>query len=167
MAVIFLISANAFWSNKNVRIVSLVGIFLFLGIWRFNINQQKINPNVISYYNNQKVKVTGRIVLPPDVRQASQKLTAETILINLPLDSEKIKTEQKITGKILITTNLYPAYNYGDVIEINGQIEAPTEFNGFAYDKYLARYDIYSVSYFPQIKLLKTGQGSRIYSQYL
>ncbi len=165
LAIIFLISATACWSNKKIRIASLVGIFLFLGIWRFNLDQPEIDDSAIAYYNNRKVKITGRIILPPDVRLKSQKLTVEAMSIELPAKSEKATVKRKLAGKILITADLYPAYNYGDELEIDGQAEAPAEFNGFAYDKYLARYDIYSLSYFPRIKLLKTGQGSRTYSQ--
>jgi competence protein ComEC len=165
LAIIFLITAISFWPNKNIRIASLVGIFLFLGIWRFNISQLQIKPDVISYYNDQKIKLTGRIVMPPDVRQDSQKLTVEAMLVNFSPDYKKQTEERKISGKVLITTNLYPVYNYGDELEIAGQIKTPADFNGFAYDKYLARYDIYSVSYFPTIKILNTRQGSWFYSK--
>lgn len=54
-------------------------------------------------------------------------------------------------GRILLTTNLYPEYNYGDFIKIKGLVQAPPELSDFDYGRYLRRYNIYSVMYYPQI----------------
>ena len=53
---------------------------------------------------------------------------------------------------------------YGDELEIRCELKTPVKFEDFDYERYLARYDIYSVCYWPQIRLLSQGNGNRIYA---
>jgi len=74
-------------------------------------------------------------------------------------------TEQKLVlcgqlGKVLATTALYPPYHYGDQVFFSGVIKMPGEIDGFRYDRYLAKQDIYLVSYQPTIKKLVDNQFS-------
>lgn len=66
-----------------------------------------------------------------------------------------------------IDAELYPAYHYGDRLDLTCTINLPGEIEGFAYDRYLARYHIQALCKYPQIKLLQTQQGhpwiSKIY----
>lgn len=98
------------------------------------INESKNN---ISFYNGQFLTISGSICEEADVNYKSRRLT-------LCVDGE-------MPGRVLITTNLYPEYNYGDELKISGQLEAPPEIEGFDYENYLSRYDIYSLMYFPKI----------------
>lgn len=54
--------------------------------------------------------------------------------------------------KILITTHLYPEYDYGDKLRIKGLIQTPPEIDGFDYARYLGRYGIASVMYYPRLE---------------
>ncbi|MDZ4221489.1 MAG: ComEC/Rec2 family competence protein, partial [Patescibacteria group bacterium] len=65
-----------------------------------------------------------------------------------------------IQGRLLIKTTLYPEYAYGDLVEVKCAIEAPEQIEDFAYDKYLARYDIYSVCWRGSITKLDSGKGN-------
>ncbi len=58
----------------------------------------------------------------------------------------------------MVSTNIYPKYEYGDKLKINCELITPEKFNGFSYDRYLARYNIYSVCYYPSLSR-ETGQG--------
>lgn len=95
-------------------------------------------------YNNQSIKFSGQVCEESDVDYKSQRLTVCA------------------GSRVLVTTDLYPEYNYGDYLKINGLLKAPEEFNGFDYGRYLARYDIYSVMYYPKISL---EPGSLSFSQ--
>lgn len=64
---------------------------------------------------------------------------------------------QKVSGNILVTNYLYPEYKYGDYLQIKCNLQKPENVNGFAYDNYLARYNIYSICYYPKIVLLGNG----------
>ncbi len=67
--------------------------------------------------------------------------------------------------RILITSKLYPHYDYGDFLKISGLIQAPPKFDGFDYARYLARFGIYSVMYYPQLELSggKLSLGQNVY----
>ena len=43
---------------------------------------------------------------------------------------------------------------------VQGKIRQPPAFADFAYDKYLARFNIYAVSYYPQVSRLGEGEGN-------
>src|SRR5680860_421652 len=57
--------------------------------------------------------------------------------------------------KILVTTNLYPEYNYGDNLVLEGRLQKPVNFSDFNYIKYLAGKDIYALFYYPSIEYEK------------
>jgi len=160
--VVLIVLTILFWSNKKIRLIALIGLFLFLAIWRYSISLPQNIPNKIWYYNNQVLEITGAIGNEPDIRAQNQKLelNVEEIAISKEFKQNRIP----VTGKILITAKLYPVYNYGDKLKIVCELLLPTMFNGFAYDRYLARYDIFSVCYYPKIEYLDSGNGNKIYS---
>ena len=89
---------------------------------------------------DQEVNLQGIVIGEPEQRINQQKFEFET---------------EEIEGKILITTELYPEYNYGDELEIFGKLQEPTVFEDFDYREYLRKDKIYLVSYYPQINLIK------------
>jgi len=157
-----------FWRRKNegvpvapgrLHFLFLIGLFLFLGLWRYVISLPANTPDKIWYYNSQTVTVVGVVSNEPDIRQTNQKL--EISIKGKKLDRFKNGSVPLIIkGKILVTTNLYPTYNYGDELKMTCKLQAPAKFQGFAYDRYLARYDIYSVCYYPIIEVIDTGKGN-------
>ena len=54
--------------------------------------------------------------------------------------------------RVLITTKLYPLYDYGDYLKITGLVQAPPKFDTFDYARYLARFGIHSVMYYPELE---------------
>ncbi len=154
---VFVAALILFWPNNKIRIIALTGLFLFLGLWRYAIGLPVNTPDKISYYNGQSVTITGVVANESDIRQRNMKLEVRS--------ERLVDSDRKVDGKILVTTNLYPRYNYGDKLEITCDLQAPEEFQGFAYDRYLARYDIYSVCYYPRLVNLGTGQGNWLYGK--
>ena len=128
-----------FWQYKKLVVVGFCLFFLVAGIWR----HQTAELGII-HPEEQNIAFTGTIVKEPDIRTDSIKLT-----IKSENDSEPIK------GKILITTSRYPEYQYGDRLEIVGKIKTPHVFEDFNYKNFLAKDGIYSVMYWPEIKLLE------------
>ena len=138
----------------------LFGLFLFLGLWRYAIALPANTPDKIWHYNGQTITVIGVVSNEPDLRQRNVKLEVR---------SEKLEGVGAVSGKILVTTNLYPSYNYGDKLQITCKLQAPEKFSGFAYDRYLARYDIYSVCYYPTLtpnpSPTDAGEGNWLYKK--
>lgn len=108
----------------------------------------KIEKNSINEYFGKEIKLSGKIVEEPKTGDKT------TRLVFLPKGEE--------FGKILIFTNKYPERKYGDEIEIKGILEEPKNYQDFDYKNYLAKDGIYSIIYFPEIKLIKKNSGNRI-----
>ncbi len=98
------------------------------------------------YLNQGEGIFTGKIIKEPDKRSSNTKYT--------------IQIEKE---KILVTTGVYPEYQYGDVLEIKGELEEPMVFEDFNYKNYLAKDGIYYVVYYPEIKVLQRNKGNFIY----
>jgi len=53
-----------------------------------------------------------------------------------------------------------PYYRYGDLLQVEGEVETPPEFEDFDWRDYLARRGIHSlISYPGRVEILETGQG--------
>ncbi len=149
-----------FWSNRFYKVVALIGLFFVLGGIRYIVSiPSNKNPEQISYYNGQPVAITAVVAEEPDVRLDGQKITVAVIPPPNPLLSKGGVVSK---GRLLIKAPLYPQYQYGDLLKINCQIEAPGQIEDFAYDKYLARYDIYSVCWRGQLEKIGSNQGNRV-----
>ena len=122
-----------------INLIFIGAIFLigfFPGAYR-----PKISDKDIAYYNGRTLTLRGRVCEEADVDYKSRRLT--------------VCVEGKISGNVLVTADLYPVYDYGDFVAIKGELKSPPIFDGFDYGNYLARYDIYSVMYYPKIELAK------------
>ena len=137
---------SPFWSHKKFVVIGFCILFLVLGIWRHQVAESEIINNELRKYNDveQTFSFFGKIIKEPDVRDTNTKLT---------IGIEGIK------GKVLVTTNKYPEYQYGDIVKITGELETPIVFEDFNYRDYLAKDGIYSVSYWPKIELVEKNQG--------
>jgi len=147
VSVFFLVATFLFWNTTSKKHIFASMFFLFsffvlLGVWRFSLTTPKTDATKIWYYNDQEVTLIGKVNEEPNVRKSNQKITLSELKIT--------NYELRIDGKILVTANLYPEFSYGDIVSMTCKLKAPEEFEGFAYDKYLARYDIYSVCYYPK-----------------
>ncbi len=110
---------------------------MFLGIWRLAISIPEVGQDKIWYYNGQYLEFSGWVSAEPDIRVNNQKIEVSAI---------------EYQGKILLSADLYPKYEYGDILNIGCSLKEPEPFEGFAYDRYLARYGVYSVCYYPKIE---------------
>jgi len=131
------------WKRKRLALVFV--LFFLLGALRLNSAAPNINAEHISFYNEQSRSFEAIVAEEPDARIGEQRLTVEPVEFN---------------GKVLLKTALFPEYKYGDRLAIECKLLTPEPVEDFQYDRYLARYGIYSVGYIPKIKLLASGQGN-------
>ncbi len=139
-------------------VVGLIICGLALGLWRFSLMQKIFTPGDIAFYDQQKITWQGVVAAEPQTSGDKLKLI---------IAAKNLINGRPITGKVLVSTNLYPNYQYGDLLTVSGKTQRPEPIQDFAYDKYLARYDIYAVGYAPKINLIKTDQGQPILSALL
>jgi len=154
---------SVFWQYKKFVIIGFCILFLVLGIWRHQVALLKIENNELRKFNdlNQNITLIGIVSGEPDIREKSLKIT---IKVNESLTEDGPRTT---TGKVLVTTNRYPEYQYGDKLKISGKLKTPLEFEDFNYKDYLAKDGIYSVIYLPKIELLEKNQGNLVYAKIL
>jgi len=143
------ISRHAYLS-RVLFIFYLLAFFIF-GIWRYSLTALDNGSDKIWSYNGQQSEFVGIVNKDPDVRAANQKLTISVDSITTASPAAHLPVD----GNVLVTTNLYPKYDYGDVLKISCKLQAPESFEEFAYDRYLARYNVYSVCYFPKVTVIK------------
>jgi len=142
--------------QKTFIILGLAGIFLFLGMLRFTASTPVADKNQISFYNGEERTFVGFVAAEPDTRDSGVKLK---------IKSEKLESGggwHEVYGNVLVNARLYPVFHYGDELEIKCKLQKPEPIEDFAYDKYLAKENIYSLCYWPEIKFLKSGEGNKI-----
>ena len=141
------------FNNPIFLMVGFCLLFLVLGIWR----HQSVVSNVVYPEEEGVVTFVGIVVAEPDVRSSNTKLTIKSFG----------KDSQQIAGKVLITVNPYPEYQYGDKLKIKGKLRVPLDFEDFNYRDYLAKDGIYSVIYWPEIELISKNNGNFVLAQIL
>lgn len=157
IAIFFTAILIAGFKNSKIRVIGFCILSLIFGFWRFWVSRPAGNQNQISFYNNQYTVFEGLVSKDPDVRPDHTKLT---------VSAEKIETVGRMImgkGNVLVNIPLYPEYQYGDQLKIGCDLKQPEKIEDFSYDLYLARYNIYSLCYRPQIELLAQRQGNSLY----
>lgn len=94
---------------------------------------------------SEDVTFSGIVVKEPDVRSDHAKLTLKS---------------GDLEGLVLVKSDKYPRYDYGDRLEVTCQLKKPEPIEDFSYDKYLARFNVYSLCYQPDISLLEKNRGN-------
>ncbi len=134
--------------KSKIIYLSFCLILFVLIVYRYQVFESGFNDSELRQHNDSgEVVLIGRIIKEPDVRETNIKLTLETDL-----------------GKILATVSRYPEYQYRDELEIKGELQTPAVFEDFNYKNYLKKDRIYSVVYYPEVKLLNRGEYDNLIS---
>ena len=145
----------------------ILGVF----IYSFFITPQD---NQVSQYYDKQVNIRGIIIKEPEQRINQQKFVIKTGRIDssaTPQNDNKNSHPEQSEGsiiagiRVLISTELYPQYYYGDQLRIIGKLLEPAVFEDFDYREYLAKDGIHLVSYYSQIKLINQNQGHWFYQR--
>lgn len=143
-----------FWSRKqNYAIAGFCLILMVGGAWRF-LSTSDIDSSIRQFNDQGKITLIGVISEEPDVRSDNIKYKVAGCQYEL------MGKSFVGTGNFLVVAKKYPAYQYGDKIVLTGKLQTPKSSEDFDYQKYLAKDDIYSIVYYPEIKLAGSEQGS-------
>ena len=148
-----LMLAGIFYFLKFPKLIFLIGLFFLafgLGILRYEIKDEKSAGLEAQVGSRISMKVL--IIEEPEEKENYTRLIVET---------------EEPKANILITARRYPAYHYGDKVEINGILKKPGKSpeSDFDWPAYLAKDDIYFEIFYPRIKLLPDKGGSYIKRQ--
>lgn len=145
----FLMVTSLGYQGLTLRKMLVIGacIFVFLlGIVRYESVLVDLRASGIHSYNDMgEIVFQGAVVDDPDVRENNTRYVVETEL-----------------GKVLVFAARYPAHAYGDLLNVTGELTSPEAFDSFDYPGYLAKDDIYSLSYYPKLERVSSGNGNSI-----
>lgn len=144
-----------FWARDwRLVVVGFCLMVLLAGVWRLDLAER---PSVVQTFNDQgKIVLTGVVSNEPDVRSDNIRYK---IIVKKVVVFSSVTTGSDL-GKILLVAKKYPAWRYGDQLSVTGELKTPSVSEDFDYQKYLAKDDIYSVIYYPEIKFEASGQGN-------
>jgi len=140
-----------------VRYIVFSLVFFILGVGRFFISIPINNDNNVIYYAGDKKTIIGYVSAEPDVRMDGVRY-----IVHSQKFVDKTGVEHQISGDIYLKSFLYPRYEYGDKLEIKCSLELPEPIEDFRYDKYLARYGVFTLCQNPNITKIGSGDGSKI-----
>ncbi|MFA5001051.1 MAG: ComEC/Rec2 family competence protein [Candidatus Paceibacterota bacterium] len=168
--VLFLVLALAFgllfFLYQRSRIFGVL-VLIFLGVTLGLFRYSLFSVGGIDNFSSTKQTVVGLIVADPDRRDKSTRLIVEL----------NPSTTLRVTTRVLVVTDNFIDYHYGDQIELTGKLQPPENFLTqpssqtsarqsrpivFDYRNYLLVRGIGEISYYPKIKILARGEGSAL-----
>ena len=151
----FILVLGFFKKDRQKIIAGLCILMLTFGIWRSHkVFSNGSSETVKNFIGSQDANFEGVIVGEPDRR----------------LNFSQYIVKNNDLGRVLIKTNLYPEYFYGDVLKVSGKIEEPEIYfkdSNFNYKIYLAKENIFLVSQYPNLTLVKQPKSSNFYGSLL
>ncbi|MBS3094563.1 DUF4131 domain-containing protein, partial [Candidatus Pacearchaeota archaeon] len=148
--VVFLFLSRPRGQSQNItpKIFLIIGLAFALGILRIGVSDNSPDSN-FSKLVGQKVSFEATISEEPDVRDTSARYTVK------PVDSKSL---------ILLITDRFPEFQYGDNIKVSGKLDLPKNFqndNGteFDYISYLSKDKIHFLIYRPSIDPTSSGSA--------
>ena len=158
LAVSFFIFVFWYFINREEKLFLFVFVFLIsvsLGSFWTSARETALAGKVELPREQVSLErqINGVVIAEPDVREANTRLV--------------VKTE---IGRVLIFTDRYPEYVYGDILEIGGEIETPKNQSAFEVGEYfdwrayLRKERISYTMFRPKITKIGEGGGSAIFS---
>lgn len=133
---------------KKALILGFCFIVLGLSVFYFNFYYSNLKQN--NFVFDVDTSFTSIICKDPQMDYDKQKIV-------VCVDN----------NKIIVSTNVFPEYDYGDKIQIKGKIKKPGMIESFDYEGYLLKDGITAYMSFPQIKLIEKDQGNILMSTIL
>lgn len=163
MASLIVYSYKFFIEKEHEGVLFFVAIFLIGilgGLVRMHYSDT-YRESSLSQFAEKQISYTGVIVSEPDVREKNTMLTIKVSKVFVGT------TTIPVSEKIIISTSIYPEFNYGDEIYFTTKISIPKKIeseNGrtFDYGGYLRVRGVWYTASFVNPKLLSGGHGSMV-----
>jgi competence protein ComEC len=143
------------YSRAHVA-ASVCAVSFALGMARTQLAPHAL-PEAFAPLIDTKVQLHGVVVLMPDLRESSQRLTVQI-------------TEKNSVTRIIAAAQLYPEVHVGDTVLVSGKLTRPKPFEAdggrtFAYDQFLRKDGVFAVVQPAYVTV--EGRSSNIYLQFL
>lgn len=121
-----------------------------LGMGRVMLAPSTLAPSLVPLLNTH-VSVEGKVVSPPDVRAATQRIT---VLVQHETGS----------SRVLAVVPSYPLVRYGEYVAVEGTLVRPEPFDTdtgrvFRYDRFLAKDGIFALIERGSLEVIEERQG--------
>jgi competence protein ComEC len=139
--------------RKAIVLIVICLIAFFGGAFCYQANLPPQDESRLQFYNGQEVEIKGMVNADPEVRDKAT---------HIRLSATEIKLDngwQEVAGDALLFVPHYPTYEYGDVLQVKGELETPPQLDDFDYKGYLTHQGIYSTMLYPEVEILETGKG--------
>ncbi|MFA6340910.1 MAG: ComEC/Rec2 family competence protein [Candidatus Paceibacterota bacterium] len=146
-----------FTDRKIFLIIIFISFFAF-GVLRYEIKDSVTLDDNLENNVGNKVTLMGIVEDEPARKEKQTVLTVK--FKEIIISSSTIP----ISGRGLVSTDLYPEFQYGDEVSISGKLERPENFgtSTFDYASYLAKDDIFYTVNFAKTSLISSGHGNII-----
>lgn len=141
-------------SKKIIFFTAIFALSFALGIFRYEIADSKPLDNNLENNIGEKVVLDGVISDEPKTK-SNQVLTVDfRYLISS-------SSTLAVYGRGIVSTDVYPQFQYGDLIKISGKLEKPENFNNsFDYVSYLGKDNIFYKIDFAKTEFISGGHGN-------
>lgn len=130
------------------------------GVARYQAGHPPLSPNDIAWYGGRgPLKISGQLTAPPANRDNGSLLRINVSRITSLEDSQD-RADRPVKGMILVTALPGGSWQYGDQVELTGEVESLLAPGQDSYEDYLWRQGIQARLTFPQITVLKHSTGS-------
>ena len=144
-------------SKKTLIVAALCLLALFGGSLRFTSSLPEVDEHSLCFYNDKgTAEIQGIVADEPEVeaRSCSLRLSAS----QMSIEGET----QEVSGTALVRLPRYPAYHYGDVLQVIGELETPVPFDDFDYRDCVDTIASSSVGSMPVISTLSPSSHTLI-----
>lgn len=150
------LTISAVFYKKEFAVFGLCLLVFLFGVFWEEKFEREINPTPqnIHYYNGRgDVSVEGIVI--KELQEKEKSVEAQ-------IKVEKVG-DDVVGGKLLAFLELGSEAEYGDKIFLKGKVEAPENFTpDFNYKEYLRGKRIYSLMFYPEVKVLEKNKGNSI-----
>jgi competence protein ComEC len=140
---------------RTLGVVALGAALIFGAAWRYDSTTPPDTPSGIARWNDDEaVRFRALVAGEPDNRGNT---------VRYRLDVREMYRDggwRPEGGSALMRTAPFPRYEYGDVLELEGELDAPPTFDDFDYREYLSRRGIGSLLAYPRVQIIAHDQGS-------
>lgn len=156
-------------SARTKAVFYLSTLFLLaaaVGILRFHMKDMSEPRHLLDNFVGDSVTIEGIIGEEVELREYSQRIVVQGEQI------EYLGKMYDIDAKILVTTDFFPEFFYGDRVRVSGALATPDNFltdigKRFDYRNYLRVDSIFYTMSFAHIQLVGTGEGGFVTTKIL